>query len=119
MSNPDQREIQFLDPIQTIHSYATVHAAITALSVSVGRLDERLHAMHSALKSHTVNEHKSFDEALADVREVKSEVAALKLLVERGRGAGWVIAKIGAALIIGGSVVAWIVDHLPWAQKGG
>lgn len=77
----------------------SIHTAVTALSVAVGRLEEQLKAVREDLKHHTQNEHKAFEDALEVVSEIKEDVSRLQALVDSSKGAWWLLAKLGAVLV--------------------
>ena len=85
----------------------SIHSAMTALSVAVGRLDEQLKAMRNQLLPHTANEHKSFDETLVIVSEIKDDVAKLQSLIDQSKGAWWVLAKLAAVIFALAGLIGW------------
>jgi hypothetical protein len=101
-------ENRYLPPVVTL---ASLQASITVLSVSVGRLEERLHSMDKMLAHHTAEEHRAFTDALKTVEVIKTEVRELSDMVERGKGVrlafGWIAAAVGALV----GAVAWGVSQ--------
>lgn len=98
-----------LPPVVTL---ASIQASITVLSVSVGRLEERLHAMDKGIEHHTTHEHQAFNEALETIEEIKQEVRQLSDMVQQGKGVrlalGWVAAA-AASLAAG---LAWMISEV-------
>lgn len=80
------------------HHVAGIHAALTALSVDVGRLSERLIALDAKLSYHTQTEHQEFKDALAIVSEIKDDLASLQGLMNQGKGAWLALAKLAGIL---------------------
>jgi hypothetical protein len=97
------------DIAKHIVTAASIHSAITSLSVAVGRLDERLQSMDRALNYHTKEEHAEFRETRELAAEIKAKVDALVELEGRltliestqsqQRGAWLALAKIGAVFV--------------------
>ena len=108
-----QDDHRYLPPVVTL---ASIQASITVLSVSVGRLEERLHSVDKMLEHHTKQEHKAFEEALETVDTIKAEVRQLSNMVEQGKGVrlafGWIAAAVGALV----GVVAWGVSQFYGAK---
>lgn len=94
------------------HHFAGIHAAITALSVDVGRLSERLIALDGKLTHHTKSEHEEFKEALQIVADIKKDVASIQSVLDGHKGAWWILAKLGLVLIglitLATAVVQWL-----------
>jgi hypothetical protein len=96
---------------------ASIHATLTALSVAVGRLEEKLNGVRSDLLHHTTHEHHSFNQALAVVSEIKDDVATLQALVDQSRGAWWLLAKFGAVLVAIITIIAALWHIISGAPK--
>lgn len=96
----------------------SIHSTLTALAVAVGRLDEQMKAMRGDLLHHTKNEHKSFDETLVIVSEIKDDVAKLQSLIDQSKGAWWLLAKFGAVLIALATIGATIFSIFFQTRQG-
>jgi hypothetical protein len=94
------------------HEVVSIHTALTALSVAVGRLEEQLSHIREDLKYHTDHEHQSFNDALAVVEEIKRDVNDIQSLVDQSRGAWWLLAKFGAVLVLLVTIGTWAVDKV-------
>ncbi len=93
-------------------AYAGIHAAITALSVDVGRLSERLIALDSKLVHHTTSEHREFKEALEIVQGIKEDVNGIQSILDNQKGAWMALAKIAAVIAGVVTVAAAIVEFI-------
>lgn len=88
-----------------VHSLASLHAAITALSVQIGKLDERLLATKEALGHHMREEHQEFRDALEQVKEVHAKVESARRAIDEVHAAARVTRWIAGA--VAGIVAAW------------
>lgn len=79
--------------------FAGIHAALTALSVDVGRLSERLIALDEKLVHHTRSEHEEFKEALEIVATIKNDVNAIQGVLNQQKGAWFALAKVAAVIL--------------------
>lgn len=77
----------------SIPGAATAHAAITAISVQIGRMDERLVSVKDSLDLHMRDEHKEFREALQKIEAVEHSVMEIHAAAKTTR----IIAAIVAA----------------------
>ena len=91
---------------------ASISSTLTALAVAVGRLEEQMKAVRDDLLHHTREEHKSFNEALAVVQEIKDDVSTLQSLIDQSKGAWWLLAKFGAVLLAISGIVIGIFELL-------
>lgn len=87
------------------HHFAGLHAAITALSVDVGRLSERLIALDAKLVHHTTSEHEEFKEALEIVSTIQKDVNGIQTVLDNQKGAWVALAKIAGVIL--GAVTAF------------
>lgn len=92
------------------HQTAGIHAAITALSVDVGRLSERLIALDEKLTHHTKSEHEEFKEALEIVASIKKDVNAIQGVLDHQKGAWWALAKVAAVIMGLAGLLALVFD---------
>jgi hypothetical protein len=96
---------------EKVTQVASLHATLTALAVSVGRLEEQMKAVRDDLRHHQSNDHHHINNALKAVEDIKKEVGHLQQLVDNSKGAWWVLVKIAGAGVAIGGVVAWLFDH--------
>jgi hypothetical protein len=92
--------------------FAGIHAAITALSVDVGRLSERLIALDSKLVHHTHFEHEEFKEALQIVDSIKKDVGAIQTVLNQQQGAWWALIKVGGVILALAGLITWVVEAI-------
>ena len=86
------------------------HRDLTSLGITVGRLDERLVAIHRALEHHMREEHKDFEAALEKVDKLHETVRDLHSAAKITRWIAAIVAGLASAAI-------WIKDHIIF--KGG
>lgn len=69
-------------------------------------------SLHAALGHHMKEEHQAFNDALEEVKEIRSEVAKLQSIYDQGRGAWWALLKVGGALALVLGALAWLAEQV-------
>jgi hypothetical protein len=93
------------DGVVPLSGHQQTHRDLTGLGMTVGRLDERLVAIHNALDRHMREEHKDFQEALKKVESLHDTVRDLHSAAKVTR---WIAATISGMV----GVLWWIRDHI-------